>query len=128
MSGKTPEEIAFELVAKLKGMGVWGERNMPDILDMYAECLDAAQGKRKYIPGRCIMEPADKAKLDALHKAKAQQAQHPQQAQQQRAPQAQPQAQAQHAQMQRAPQPHAAAPAQPVHQQQQMVQQAFKQG
>lgn len=119
MSSKTPEEVAFELVAKLKGMGVWGERNMPDILDMYAECLDAAQGKRKYIPGRCIMEPADKAKLDALHKAKAQQAQ------QQRAPQPQAQAQTQHAQMQRAPQPQAA---QPVHQQQQMVQQAYKQG
>lgn len=112
MSGKTPEEIAFELVAKLKGMGVWGERNMPDILDMYAECLDAAQGKRKYIPGRCIMEPADKAKLDALHAAKAQQ---------QRA--AQPQAQ-------RAPQPQSIAQPQTtaVHSQQQMVQQALKQG
>ena len=120
MSGKTPEEIAFELVAKLKGMGVWGERNMPDILDMYAECLDAAQGMRKYIPGRCILEPADKAKLDAVHKAKAQQAQ------QQRAPQAQAQAQRApqpQAQQQRAPQPQTA---QPVHQQQQMVQQALK--
>ena len=122
MSGKTPEEIAFELVAKLKGMGVWGEKNMPDILDMYAECLDAAKGQRKYIPGRCIMEPADKAKLDALHKAKAQQAQ------QQRAPQAQAQRAPQpQVQAQRAPQPQAAASAQPVHQQQQMVQQALKQ-
>ena len=47
-SGKSPEEIAFELVNKLKGQGVWGERNMAAILDMYAECLDAAKGLRSY--------------------------------------------------------------------------------
>ena len=118
MSGKTPEEIAFELVAKLKGMGVWGEKNMPDILDMYAECLDAAKGQRKYIPGRCIMEPADKAKLDAVHKAKTQQAQ------QQRTPQ--PQTTQAQPQAQRAPQAQAAA-SQLVHRQQHMLQQALKQ-
>ena len=103
MSGKSPEEIAFELVAKLKGMGVWGEKNMPDILDMYAECLDAAKGQRKYIPGRAILEPAAKAQLDAAHKQAAQR-----KAQQSTAtPQAQP--------------------AQPVKAQQQMLQQAYKQ-
>ena len=32
-SGKSEAEIAFELVSKLKGQGVWGERNMADILD-----------------------------------------------------------------------------------------------
>ena len=47
-SGKSEAEIAFELVSKLKGQGVWGERNMADILDMYAECLDAAKGLRAY--------------------------------------------------------------------------------
>ena len=50
-SGKSPAEIAFELVSKLKGQGVWGEKNMPAILDMYAECLDAANGLRSY-PGQ----------------------------------------------------------------------------
>ena len=47
-SGKSPEEIAFELVSKLKGQGVWGERNRSEILDMYAECLDAVKGLRSY--------------------------------------------------------------------------------
>jgi len=46
MSGKTKEEIAFDLVSKLKGVGVWGENNMADILDMYAECLEATSGLR----------------------------------------------------------------------------------
>jgi len=46
MSGKTKEEIAFELVSKLKGVGVWGENNMASILDMYAECLEATSGLR----------------------------------------------------------------------------------
>ena len=54
-SGKSPEEIAFDLVNKLKGQGVWGERNMPAILDMYAECLDAARGLRAY-PGQNRVE------------------------------------------------------------------------
>lgn len=46
MSGKSKEEIAFELVSKLKGVGVWGENNMVAILDMYAECLEATSGLR----------------------------------------------------------------------------------
>ncbi len=50
MSGKSKEEIAFELVSKLKGVGVWGENNMTQILDMYAECLEAASGMRNKKP------------------------------------------------------------------------------
>lgn len=46
MSGKSKEEIAFDLVSKLKGVGVWGEQNMQEILDMYAECLEATSGLR----------------------------------------------------------------------------------
>lgn len=47
MSGKSKEEIAFELVSKLKGVGVWGENNMSQILDMYAKCLEATSGLRE---------------------------------------------------------------------------------
>jgi len=47
-SGKSEAEVAFDLLNKLKGQGVWGERNMPAILDMYAECLDAVRGYRVY--------------------------------------------------------------------------------
>lgn len=47
-SGKSEAEVAFELLSKLKGQGVWGERNIGAILDMYAECLDAAKGLRAY--------------------------------------------------------------------------------
>ena len=47
-SGKSEAEVAFELLSKLKGQGVWGERNVSAILDMYAECLDAAKGLRAY--------------------------------------------------------------------------------
>jgi len=50
-SGKSEVEIAFELVNKLKGQGVWGEKNLGPILDMFAECLDAAKGLRAY-PGQ----------------------------------------------------------------------------
>ena len=46
MSGKSKEEIAFDLVSKLKGVGVWGENNMVQILDMYAQCLEATSGLR----------------------------------------------------------------------------------
>lgn len=88
MSGKSQEEIAFELVSKLKGMGVWGERNMTDILDMYAECLDACKGKRPYIPGRVMLEPAQRAELDA--RAAAARQQQAQQTQQSAPQQAQP--------------------------------------
>ena len=51
MAGKSKEEVAFELVAKLKGVGVWGEHNRAEILDMYAECLEATSGLRQ-LPGR----------------------------------------------------------------------------
>ena len=47
-SGKSEAEVAFDLLSKLKGQGVWGERNIGAILDMYAECLDAAKGLRAY--------------------------------------------------------------------------------
>ena len=46
MSGKSKEEVAFELVAKLKGVGIWGENNIESILDMYAQCLEATSGLR----------------------------------------------------------------------------------
>jgi len=45
-TGKSQEEVAFDLVSKLKGQGVWGERNIGQILDMYAECLIATKGQR----------------------------------------------------------------------------------
>ena len=47
-SGKSEAEVAFSLLNKIKGAGVWGERNIAEILDMYAECLDAARGLRTY--------------------------------------------------------------------------------
>lgn len=47
-SGKSDAEVAFDLLNKLKGQGVWGERNMPTILDMFSECLDAVKGYRAY--------------------------------------------------------------------------------
>ena len=98
MSGKSKEEIAFDLVAKLKGVGVWGENNMQQILDMYAECLEATSGQRT-LPGR---------------KPVAQAAPAPQRAPVQAPTQAQAPVQT-------------PAPAQPVHQQQQLVQQAYQQ-
>ena len=98
MAGKTKEEVAFELVAKLKGVGVWGEHNRAEILDMYAECLEATSGLRQ-LPGR---KPVAQPQAQA---------------------QVQPQAQPAPATAQ--PQ---AAPQQPVvQQQQQRVQQAYQQ-
>ena len=98
MAGKTKEEVAFELVAKLKGVGVWGEHNRAEILDMYAECLEATSGLRQ-LPGR---KPVAKPQTQA---------------------QVQPQAQPAPATAQ--PQ---VAPQQPVvQQQQQRVQQAYQQ-
>lgn len=47
-SGKSEAEVAFDLLNKLKGQGIWGERNKSDILDMFAECLDAVKGYRVY--------------------------------------------------------------------------------
>ena len=98
MAGKSKEEVAFELVAKLKGVGVWGEHNRAEILDMYAECLEATSGLRQ-LPGR---KPVAQPQAQA---------------------QVQPQAQPAPATAQ--PQ---AAPQQPVvQQQQQRVQQAYQQ-
>ena len=100
MAGKSKEEVAFELVAKLKGVGVWGEHNRAEILDMYAECLEATSGLRQ-LPGR---KPVAQPQTQA---------------------QAQVQPQAQPAPATAQPQ---AAPQQPVvQQQQQRVQQAYQQ-
>ena len=108
-SGKSEVEIAFELVNKLKGQGVWGEKNLGPILDMFAECLDAAKGLRAY-PGQNRMDAPVKAPAAAPSQAQAQQRPPAQQAQIQ-------------AQMQQR-----AAASQAVHAQQQAVQQAFKPG
>ena len=113
-SGKSEAEVAFELLNKLKGQGVWGERNKSAILDMYAECLDAAKGLRVYEGQNRVEAPIKSEKIAAPAPAPAQHAQ--------------PQAQQPQAQIQ--PQVHAQpAPAQqPVHAQQQALQQAYKQG
>ena len=47
MTGKSKEEVAFDILSKLKGVGVWGENNREAILDLYAECLEATSGNRK---------------------------------------------------------------------------------
>ena len=137
-SGKSEAEVAFELLSKLKGQGVWGERNIATILDMYAECLDAAKGLRAYEgQNRVDVAISTGAKAPAQPAAaqpKAQPA--PMQAAPQSAPAPQPAApqpaapQPAMAQPVAAPQPAAPQPAiaQPVHAQQQAVQQAFKQG
>jgi len=44
---KTQEEVAFDMLSKLKGLGVWGEGNKDEILDLFAECLIAAKGQRR---------------------------------------------------------------------------------
>ncbi len=56
-SGKSQEEVAFDLLNKLKGQGVWGERNKDAILDMYSECLDATKGLRAYQGQNRIQTP-----------------------------------------------------------------------
>ena len=120
-SGKSEAEVAFELLNKLKGQGVWGERNISAILDMYAECLDAAKGLRAY-EGQKRVEVAirKEAGEPILQPAPAQQpmAMQPAAVTRQAAPiQAQaPQQMAQPVQPQQ----------QPVHVQQQAVAQAYK--
>ena len=105
MSGKSKEEIAFELVSKLKGVGVWGENNMSAILDMYAMCLEATSGLRsidgkpsaaQQLAGQAATPPAARPAPPAQAPVRAAAAQ---------APAQQPQ----------------------VRQQQQMVQQAYQQ-
>ena len=107
---KTQEEIAFEMLSKLKGLGVWGEGNKDEILDLYAECLIAAQGRRR---------------VKGLEAAKPAPATRPGFAQ---TPIAAPRAQQPQAAAHTPPQPaplQQAAPVNPVHQQQQQVAQAY---
>lgn len=73
-SGKSDAEVAFDLLNKLKGQGVWGEKNMPAILDMYAECLDAVKGFRAYsgqnrieMPVRKLSQSPDRAENKPSH-------------------------------------------------------------
>ncbi len=98
--GKSQEEVAFEMLSKLKGLGVWGEANKEEILDMYADCLIATKGLRR-TKGQAAAQPAPVATPQQPVAAKP-------------APVAAPQ--------QVAPQ---TAPANPVHQQQQQVAQAY---
>jgi len=120
-SGKSEAEIAFELVNKLKGQGVWGERNMTAILDMYAECLDATRGLRKYAGQNRYDAPTTAPAAEArLTVAQAQNSDEARLAQLQQA-----QRQASLQQAAQAQQPTAQ---QSVHAQQQMLQQQLKQG
>ena len=110
MPGKTKEEIAFELVSKLKGVGVWGENNMQQILDMYAQCLEATSGLR----------PMDGVKPSAVRLAEAGSSTPKTQA-------ALPHQQVSAAPQQAAPLQRAPMQQPQVRQQQQMVQQAYQQ-
>ena len=122
-SGKSEAEVAFDLLSKLKGQGVWGERNIGAILDMYAECLDAAKGLRAYEGQKRVEVAIHKEAAEATPKATTPQAPlSPQPApvtRQAAQPVAVPQAQA-------AAQPQAVPQHQPVHAQQQAVAQAYK--
>lgn len=113
-SGKSEAEVAFDLLNKLKGQGVWGERNIEAILNMYAECLDATKGLRAY-PGQNRVE----APVRGSNPAAQAPAQQPSVQAARPATPAQPQAQ---------PQAQAAPAQQPVQAQQAALQQAFKQG
>ena len=120
-SGKSEAEVAFDLLSKLKGQGVWGERNISSILDMYAECLDAAKGLRAYEGQKRVDVAIHTAAAKAMPKAAPQSAPMNRQpsvvAPQTAAPVVTPQAQ---------PQPQSAPQQQPVHAQQQAVAQAYK--
>ena len=118
-SGKSEAEVAFDLLSKLKGQGVWGERNLGAILDMYAECLDAAKGFRAYEGQNKVDVPVSKAQATQQAQPTVQTAPQPQATAQ--VQQTQPPVQAQPVQAQ--PQQ-----TQPVHSQQQVLQQAYKQG
>ncbi len=124
-SGKSEPEVAFDLLNKLKGQGVWGERNVGAILDLYAECLDAAKGLRAYEGQKRVEVPTHT--LQAKRPAETAAAPVQQSAPQQQAPIQTQSVQAPQAQMAQAP---AQQPIQqqPVHAQQQVLQQAFKQG
>lgn len=118
-SGKSEAEVAFDLLSKLKGQGVWGERNIGAILDMYAECLDAAKGLRTYegqnrvdVP---VQSPSANVTRPSVQNTPVQAPVTQAQAVQPQAPQAPIQ-----------PSQAQAVQTQPVHAQQQILQQAFK--
>ena len=104
---KTQEEIAFEMLSKLKGLGVWGEGNKDEILDLYAECLIAAQGRRR-------VKGLEAAELAPAFKPGFKQT-----------PLPDPRAVSPQAAVPQAPVAQQHAPANPVHQQQHQVAQAY---
>lgn len=122
-SGKSEAEVAFELVSKLKGQGVWGERNMAAILDMYAECLDAAKGLRAYKGQKRVEVAIQKSAGEPILKVAP-----PQTPMNMAPPPATRQAQPMQAQapVQTQPQHMPQQAAQPVHTQQQVLAQAYK--
>lgn len=121
-SGKSEAEVAFELLNKLKGQGVWGERNITAILDMYAECLDAAKGLRKYEGQNRVEAPIRVGSQKSAAQTAPAQAPVNTQPPAAAIPAAQPVA----AQPVAAAQPQAIPQPQPVHAQQQAVAQAYK--
>lgn len=120
-SGKSPEEVAFELLSKLKGQGVWGERNIDSILDMYAQCLDATKGLRAYEGQSRVDVPIQAAKAPAPAQKTAPQTPVAQIPKTETPKTEAPQVQSPVAQQTAQPQT-----AQPVHVQQQQIQQAYK--
>ncbi len=113
MSGKSKEEVAFEILSKLKGVGIWGENNQEAILDMYSKCLEATAGLRE-VDGKTplALRTAAQAPAPAVQAAAA--------------PIIPPQvARASHPAQSQVP-PRAQQPATPA-QQQQRVQQAYQQ-
>ena len=117
-SGKSEAEVAFELLNKLKGQGVWGERNITDILDMYAECLDAARGLRAYEGQKRVEVAVQKSAGEPILQTAP-----PQTPVNMQPPAATRQA----APVQAQPHPQQTVPQQqPVHQQQQVLAQAYK--
>jgi|GEM_PF-1068328 len=121
-SGKSEAEVAFELLSKLKGQGVWGERNIASILDMYAECLDAAKGLRAYEGQNRVEAPVQTGSQKPAAQTAPAQAPANTQPPAAAIPAAQPVA----AQPVATPQPQAIPQPQPVHAQQQAVAQAYK--
>lgn len=119
MAGKSKEEVAFEILSKLKGVGVWGENNQDAILDMYALCLEATSGLRAvdgHVPAALQLAKTQTAAPSPQAPVIPAQAQHAPQAAQNQVPPA----------FQQAPlQAHAPQP--DVRQQQQRVHQAYQQ-
>jgi len=111
-SGKSDPEVAFDLLSKLKGQGIWGERNITAILDMYAECLDAVKGMRVYEGQDRVIAPVREAGVQSAAVPVPQQTQ--------------PAVQPQQAQVQPVPQPQQVQQANPVQAQQQHLQQQIQ--